>query len=216
MLCIDRACYVYLSHYLAPGFQWEVPAPHCPSGSTLPGTERGEDPAGVARRSHVTRKRMKKRKPRISAPLSVPGGSPEPCLQRWIACLWTAPPPVVSASCPERRSTQMPHSCGAAHRGLVSAGAAGADRRGFGLGPCFPGLNLSPCPRPCCWKSCCCPAPPEMEPGGAPGPGQPLRCPTLHWWTSGAVEDRPPWQMSWREMTVSEYDKWHYVWLKQY
>lgn len=95
ILCSDiRILFVYLSHSLAPGCRWEVPALRNPSSSIWPGTENGADPAGAVQSSLVMRKSQKSQKPGISVPLSVPGGSPEPCPQRWSACLWTAPPPV--------------------------------------------------------------------------------------------------------------------------
>ena len=188
--------FVYLSHFQAPAFQSEALALHCPAGSTSPGTKTDADPAGAAQRSPVMRKRTKRRKPGIWAPLSVPGGSPEPFPQTWSAGLWTAPPPAASASCLARRSTRTPRSCGAARRGLGSAQAAGAVCR-FWTGPCFLDRNLSHCPRPCCWRSCCCRARPGTEPAGAPGPGLPPRClDPLPGRSAGAVGAPPPLQMS--------------------
>lgn len=193
MLCTDiRILFIYLSHSLAPGCRWEVPALRNPSSSIWPGTENGADPAGAAQRSLVMRKSQKRRKPGIWAPLSVPGGSPEPCPQRWSACLWTAPPPDGWASCPERRNTQKPRSYGVAHHGLWSARVEDVSRSKFGFGRCFLDLNQSQCPLPCCWKSCCCRVRPKMEPADVPCPERPLRCWTpLLWQAAEAVKTLP-------------------------
>lgn len=192
--------FAYPSRSLAPGFQWEAPALHCPAGNTLPGTERGADPAEAARRSRVMRTMPKAKTSGIWAPLSALEGSPEWYPRRLSACLWTALPPAGWAACLVQRSTQMPRSCGAARRDLESARVAGDGRRAFGFGTCFQVPCLSHGPHPYCWRNCCCRAQPKMEPGGAPWPEVPPRClaPQLGQ-TAGASEAPPPWEMSWRE-----------------
>lgn len=164
----SKVPFCYLSHFRAQGFRWGAPALCCLTRSTSPVTGRGADSAEAAQTSHVMTKT--KRRPAIWALLSAPRGSPEPCPQRPSVCLGTAPPPVEWGACPERKSKRRPRSCAASRRGLGSERAAGAGTCLSGLGPCFLAPCLSHCPRPCCWRSCCCPAPPTMEPVGVPRP----------------------------------------------